>query len=219
MSAELPGEEPRLANPYPDEPLNAARFGAWLAGQREGVLRMMEQRVGKALLNKLELDDLLQDAAARALAVLAKQSVVAANPLCWFMTIVDHQILDAHRYHFAAQKRDAKREVSGPAQGTNVDGSDAAPGFIELLVASITSPSLAYSRNAKLERLQTALSDLPVEAQNAIRWRYLDGLPSQDIAKRLQKSDGAVRVLLTRTLKKLQASLQDVAPTHLHKMN
>jgi len=180
-------------------------------------LRMMEKRVGEALLSKVELDDLLQDAAARALAILAKQSVVAANPLSWFLTILDHQIIDAHRYHFAAQKRDAKREISGQAHGTNVDGSDAAPGFIELLVASITSPSRAFSRNVRMERMQTALSDLPVEAQNAIRWRYIDGLPSQEIATRLQKSDGAIRVLLTRSLKKLQASLQDVAPTHLLK--
>jgi RNA polymerase sigma-70 factor, ECF subfamily len=131
MSAELPGKEPHCATPFPAESLDAARFGDWLAGERESVLRILEQRVSEALLSKVELDDLLQDAATRALAILAKQSVVAANPLSWFLTILDHQIIDAHRYHFAAQKRDARREISGQAHGVNADGSDAAPGFIE----------------------------------------------------------------------------------------
>ncbi len=215
MSDVVPSSDSLTDTPSSSELLSAAQFGEWLASQRESVLQMMEHRVGDALRRKLDLDDLLQDAAARALSILAKQPVAANNPLSWFLTIVDHQILDAHRYHFAAQKRDAKREVSSDAGGGNLDGSGAAPGLIELLVASITSPSRAFSRNLQMERMQTALSELPEEAQNAIRWKYLDGLPSQEIAQRLQKSDGAVRVLLTRSLKKLQASLQDVAPTRL----
>jgi RNA polymerase sigma-70 factor (ECF subfamily) len=36
-----------------------------------------------------------------------------------------------------------------------------------------------------------------------LRLRYIEGLPSKDIAERLGKSDGAVRVMLTRSLSKL----------------
>ncbi len=215
MSEEEPRKDSLTGTPPASEFLSAARFGEWLASERECVLRMMEHRVGDALRSKLDLDDLLQDASARALNVLAKQPVVAVNPLSWFLTIVDYQILDAHRYHFAARKRDAKREVSGDADRPHLGGGGPAPALIELLVASITSPSRAFSRNLQMERMQAALLELPAEAQDAIRWRYIDGLSSQEIAQRLHKSDGAVRVLLTRSLKKLQVSLQDVAPTRL----
>jgi RNA polymerase sigma-70 factor (ECF subfamily) len=34
--------------------------------------------------------------------------------------------------------------------------------------------------------------------------RYVEGLPSKEIAQKLGRTDGAVRVLLTRSLQKLQ---------------
>ena len=42
-----------------------------------------------------------------------------------------------------------------------------------------------------------------------LRLRYLEGLPSKEIADRLGKSDGAVRVMLTRSLDKLQKLLAE----------
>ena len=57
------------------------------------------------------------------------------------------------------------------------------------------------------------VEQLPAESRDALRWRYVDGLPTKEIAGRLNKSDGAVRVLLTRTLHKLQELLgPDAAP-------
>ena len=52
-----------------------------------------------------------------------------------------------------------------------------------------------------------ALDSLPEEARQAVRLRYVEGLPSKEIAEQLGKSDGAVRVLLTRSLQKLQEIL------------
>ena len=37
--------------------------------------------------------------------------------------------------------------------------------------------------------------------------RYVENLPSKEIAQRLGKTDGAVRVMLTRSLSKLQELL------------
>jgi RNA polymerase sigma-70 factor (ECF subfamily) len=57
--------------------------------------------------------------------------------------------------------------------------------------------------------LHEALAMLPAAHREALRWRYVDGLPTKEIAKRLGKSDGAVRVLLTRLLQRLQQLLAD----------
>jgi RNA polymerase sigma-70 factor (ECF subfamily) len=39
--------------------------------------------------------------------------------------------------------------------------------------------------------------------------RYVDNLPSKKIAETLGKSDGAVRVLLTRAIRKLERMLEE----------
>ena len=54
-----------------------------------------------------------------------------------------------------------------------------------------------------------ALDQLPEDHREALRLRYLEGLPSKEIAQRLKKSDGAIRVMLTRSLAKLQTLLGD----------
>ena len=104
-----------------------------------------------------------------------------------------------------ADKRALHREV--PLAG-GADASQA--GFMQMLVASITSPSSAFSRDQREFRLQQAIEQLPEESREALRMRYVESLPSKEIAQRLGKSDGAVRVLLTRSLKKLQPILEDL---------
>ena len=52
------------------------------------------------------------------------------------------------------------------------------------------------------------LKHLPEESQKALRLRYVDGLPSKEIANQLGRTDGATRVLLTRSLAKLQELLR-----------
>jgi RNA polymerase sigma-70 factor (ECF subfamily) len=62
-------------------------------------------------------------------------------------------------------------------------------------------------------RLLEALATLPTDQREALRLRYVDGLGSKEIAARLHKSDGSVRVMLTRALARLQQILgPDEAP-------
>ena len=77
----------------------------------------------------------------------------------------------------------------------------------------MTSPTQALSRKGKEARLFEALATLPADQRDALRLRYLEGLSSKEIAARLGKSDGAVRVMLTRSLDRLQHILgPDDAP-------
>jgi RNA polymerase sigma-70 factor (ECF subfamily) len=56
-------------------------------------------------------------------------------------------------------------------------------------------------------RLMDAIGKLPEEQREALRMRYVENLPSKQIAEKLGKTDAAVRVMLTRSLKKLQTIL------------
>ena len=57
--------------------------------------------------------------------------------------------------------------------------------------------------------MHAAISALPEEGREAIRLRYVEGRPSKEIAESLGKSDAAIRVLLSRTVKKLHQELSD----------
>jgi RNA polymerase sigma-70 factor (ECF subfamily) len=73
-----------------------------------------------------------------------------------------------------------------------------------MLAVSMTTPSQALSRDAKEYRLAQAIETLPPEQRDAIRMRYVDGLATKEIAERMGKSDVAVRVMLSRTIQRLQ---------------
>ena len=73
----------------------------------------------------------------------------------------------------------------------------------------MTSASQAFSRDQKEFRLQEAITDLSEEQREALRLRYVEGMATKDVAEQLGKTDGAIRVLLSWTLSRLQELLAD----------
>jgi len=63
--------------------------------------------------------------------------------------------------------------------------------------------------NSDLEQVKAALTNLKEDYQNVIIWRYLDDLPIPEIAKILDKSEEAARVMLHRALKALKNKLKE----------
>jgi RNA polymerase sigma-70 factor (ECF subfamily) len=186
-------------------------FALWLEANRAHLLVILQQKASAKLRSKVDSDDLLQEAAARAVRSVVGMKLAVREVMPWFMQILNHTIVDAHRHHFESQKRDAAREFSVDANLPNQH--DGASPLADLLAASITSASQIFSQHVRLSRMQEALNQLPQEARQAIQWRFMESLSSQEIALRLNKSDGAVRVLLSRTLKKLEDLLSDVRPS------
>jgi RNA polymerase sigma-70 factor (ECF subfamily) len=177
-----------------------------VALNKSRLMAALERKVGPGLRRKLELEDVLQEALARAVKDLPSVDFAGQDPMGWLYQVIDRQIVDLHRFHFEAKKRDAGREISA---NQPIAGMSEERGFADLLVASMTSPSAAVSRDMRLQRVYNALEKLSEDMRNAIRWRYLENLPSQEIAVRLGKSDVATRVLLSRAINKLQATLAE----------
>lgn len=172
--------------------------------RRPQLMAYIQRQLGSRLRQKVEPEDIFQETSIDALRRIEEFSELERDPFGWLCQIAEHRLIDAHRRFFQSQKRAGEREVSidGPR---NDDGGR----FAELLVASMTTPSAAFSRNHKEFRLQSAMSELPEETREILRLRYVEGLPTKDIAARIGKSDGAVRVLLTRSVQKLQEQLGD----------
>ena len=182
---------------------------AYLVACRRPLLAFIDRELGAALRRKVEVDDIFQELSVEAVRSLNETDLSQRDPFGWLCQIAERRIIDAHRRFFGAQKRDAGRELSLGSPG----GDTQHAAIIDLLVASMTTPTQALSRKGHEIRLLEALAALPQEQRDALRLRYIEGLPSKEIAERLGKSDGSVRVMLTRALSRLQQILgPDDAP-------
>lgn len=176
-------------------------MGQFITGHRPQLLAYIRKHLGTALGQKVEADDVLQEVTLEALRRAGELADVERDPFGWLCQIAEYRLIDIHRKFFGAQKRAAGREVGLDAPANDTQHTP----LISLLVASITTPSQAFSRDQKEFQLQEVLATLPDESREALRLRYVEGLATKEIAERLGKSDGAVRVLLTRSLNKLQS--------------
>lgn len=174
----------------------------FLKTNEHALLAFIRSRIGTQLQKKIEPEDVLQEASIEALRSLEKTDLSTWDPLHWLFQICERKIIDAHRKYFASQKRDASREAAIP------EGSEAA-GLANLLAASMTTPSAAFSRDQRQLRMLAALDTLPEDQREALRLRYLVGLSSKEIAKKLGKTDGATRVMISRSLSRLNEMLAE----------
>jgi len=171
--------------------------------KRRPLLAFVERKLSDALKRKVEAQDIVQEAIIGATTSFAEMDLSERDPFSWLCHLAERRIIDAHRRFFGAQKRSADREVGLDSPL----GSGERGGFIDLLVASMTTPSQAFSREQREFRMLEAVDSLSDDARTALQLRYVEGLPSKEIAAHLGKSDAAVRVLLTRSLGKLQKQL------------
>ncbi len=180
-----------------------AALGEFIALRTPQLLAFIHKRMNEGLKKKVEAEDILQELTLSCLNSLDAVDLGDRDPFSWLCQQAERRIIDAHRHHFGAQKRAAGKEV-GLQSPAGIEGGG---GLGEMIAASMTSPSKAFARNQKEFHLLEALRELPEDAREALQLRYLEGLSSKEIAERMQKTDGATRVLLSRALTKLQAVL------------
>jgi RNA polymerase sigma-70 factor (ECF subfamily) len=182
---------------------------ACIERHRPRLLAFIARRMGAGLRQRLDPEDIVQEVSLAAVRPphADEPEGTGRDPFGWLCHVAEQRIIDAHRRHFAAAKRDAGREVSLDA-ARPVHASDL-PGFASLLAVSLTTPSEAFSRGAREYRLAAAVETLPAEQRDVIRMRYVEGLSTKEIAERTGRSDGAIRVMLSRTVQKLQQILAE----------
>lgn len=200
-----------MASPERDDSLLArlragdqAAMAEYLDQRRPQLLAFVHKNLSDAMRRKVDPEDLAQEVHMECVRALPDIDLAQRDPFSWACQVAERRIIDAHRHFFGAQKRDAARELPLGSPG----GETGQAGLINMLVASMTSPSQAFSRDQKEFRLLQAIQTLPQENQDALRMRYVENLPSKEIARKLNKSDVSVRVMLSRSLNKLREILE-----------
>ena len=77
------------------------------------------------------------------------------------------------------------------------------------------SPSRTLRRGERLDRLQKALDELPLDYRRVLRGVLVEKLPLTEIARRMGRTPNAVSLLLLRANRKLRESFGDTQSLHL----
>ncbi len=173
-----------------------------LLEQYRGYLLMLAHRyLDDRLRRRIDPADIVQHTYLEAQRDLpAFRGDTPAEFAAWIRNILKHNVATAVARHVSAQKRSIGREV-------NVGNDSAGVNWFAQMPGSISSPSKRVIREETAMAMLEALSRLPETQAEAIRLRYMEGMPLAEICERMGKSEMATAGLLKRGLRKLREIL------------
>jgi RNA polymerase sigma-70 factor (ECF subfamily) len=159
-----------------------------LEAHREQLLSRVARRLGPALRERVEADDIVQETFVWAIRSLPRFRWGGEGSFAsWLAAIADHMVLKA----------------ASPGRSPRVLRIASEP------EAEGPSPSQALRREERFERLRKALESLSPEHREVIVFARIEGLRIDEIARRLGRTPNAVSLLLTRALRKLRDAFGD----------
>jgi RNA polymerase sigma-70 factor (ECF subfamily) len=121
----------------------------------------------------------------------------------WLRQILAHQLAHLARRFAGTQKRDVSREV--PLQAS-LDQTSLR--LDRLAAADQPSPSGLLQAHEQSLQLARVLDDLPPDYRQVLVLRHLEDLPHEEVARRMNRSVGAVRMLWMRALAELRSHIE-----------
>jgi RNA polymerase sigma-70 factor, ECF subfamily len=118
--------------------------------------------------------------------------------LAWLRQVLISCLHHAVEVHLRAKKRDVRREVSIEQVSAALDRS--AVNFAQMLADRGASPSASFRQRERAVALADQLAQLKAEYRDVIVLRNLQGLSFDEIADRMGRRTGAVRMLWLRAI-------------------
>jgi RNA polymerase sigma-70 factor (ECF subfamily) len=176
---------------------NTEALQTLLASFRPYVLVLTQALWIKRLQARLDHSDLAQDALLEAYrSFSAFRGTTVAELVAWLRALVLRTAGHTIRGHLETGKRDVTRE-----QGGN--------GPLEWAADPGSSPSAQAIQHEQAARMAQTLARLPEDMQQVLLGRHMDSLSYADLARKLNRTEGAVRVLYTRALRRLRDELRE----------
>lgn len=150
-----------------------------------------------------ETRELVQAAICKAIAGLRKYRGEA--PLAgWVFTICRHEI---HRHY--------QRRRRSPESGELFEEAPEVVAALDAAGANPANPEETVGRRQTARIVHEVLDRLPSHYGHALEWKYLDGLPVKEIARRLELAPKAAESLLTRARLAFRKSYSSASQGHL----
>jgi RNA polymerase sigma-70 factor (ECF subfamily) len=180
-------------------------LNALFARHRPRLRRMVELRLDRRLLARIDASDVIQEAHVEAVGRLEEYLSTPRYPLfLWLRLIVGERLLKLHRHHLGTRMRDAGMEVS-IYRGALPEASSAA--LAAQLLGKHTSPTQAAVRAERMLRLQEALNALDAMDREVLALRHFEELSLAETALSLGIEEPAAAKRYIRALKRLKATL------------
>lgn len=157
---------------------------------------------------KFDPSDVVQQAMIEALKAAAQfRGTTEAEFAAWLRQILTHALAHEIRRYAGTAKRELAREIPLEQELTQ-----ASQQIGDRLAATGTSPSQAVVKREQSVLLAEVLERLPEDFREVIILRNLEGLAHEDVARRMGRTSGAVRMLWVRALARLREELRKSPP-------
>ena len=175
---------------------------------RERLWRIVHFRLDRRLAGRIDPEDILQEAyldAAQRIQHYRDDS--PASSFLWLRMIVTQTMIDLHRRHLGAQRRDARREVPVERcafpQATSMS-------LASQLLGHLTSPSQAAMRAELSDQLEQVIAQMDPIDREVLALRHFEELTNSEVAQTLGIQVKAASIRYVRALKRLQQILSQL---------
>lgn len=183
---------------------NADAIAEVFSRYRDKLQRMVRFRLDRRLYGRIDTADVLQDVWLETSRRIEDYTSNPAVPFfVWVRQLAFQIIIDLHRRHLGAQKRDVSQEVSLRKPDCDTSISIAAQ-----LVGDLTSPSRAAMREERLGRLREALDCMDEIDREVLALRHFEELGNNEVAEILGIQKTAASNRYVRALKRLKQILE-----------
>ena len=179
---------------------DSAAMGELFLRYRQRLRGMLQLRLDRRLLGRVDPSDVLQETFAEASGRLAEYARNPSMPFyLWLRFLTVQQLLQHHRRHLGTQKRNRELEVAGRA------GPDAsAMSLAEQVVGTLTTPTQAAVRSERAARLAAALEAMDATDREVIVLRHFEELTNNQAAQVLGITKAACSKRYIRALGRLE---------------
>jgi len=182
---------------------NAEALGQLLQLYRNYLMVLAATQLDRRLRRRVSPSDLVQDAMLAAHCDFGKfQGHSERELLAWLRQILINCLHHVIETHLRAKMRDMRREVSVEQMGAVLDRS--ACDFTQMLADRGPSPSEPLHQRERAVALADQLARLPPHYRDVIVLRNLQGLSFDEVADRMDRKPGAVRMLWLRAIEKFK---------------
>ena len=186
----------------------SATLADLLETHRERLRQVIRFRLDKRLARRIDVDDVLQEASAVATRRFPEFLACEVSGLVWLRTIVHQTVIDLHRRHLYADRRDVRKErglFAGPATDSGYMAAQ--------LAGKDTTPSRAAIRSELAQRLKKAIDGLGPLDREVLALRHFEELTNAETAEALGISGKAASIRYVRALSRLRAVFQPLPTT------
>jgi RNA polymerase sigma-70 factor, ECF subfamily len=168
--------------------------------------RIVNFRLDRRLRGRVDADDVMQEAYLAAAQRLDKFLYDHPRSLfIWLRMIVTQTLVDVHRRHIGAQKRDASRDFSVNS-GWSANSTSNSLSFH--LLGHLTSPSQAAIRAELSDQIDQALAGMNEIDREVLALRHFEELTNIETSQVLEMSEQAASIRYIRAISRLRKVLE-----------